>query len=272
MYKLIACDLDETLLRDDKSVSKKDIETIEKVEESGVKFVIATGRGIEDVKDTLKAIGQADKEGEYVISFNGGAVTENNEFLFSNGLRLDFANELYQRGKEYDVSIHIYTREDLFIYNYTDQERKNLEPEIKVTEIFADDLYGFEENEIMKIIFMNEDHNYLEKIEEDLQDILGDSDVSYSSNRYLEFNRKGANKGAALKYIADHLNIPMSKTLVIGDNFNDASMFKVAGFSVGVQNMREELRNEVDYITKANNNENAVTEVVNKFVFNSKEG
>lgn len=268
MYKLIACDLDETLLTTDKGVSERNKEAIKKVEELGVKFVIATGRGIEDVKSTLSAIEQDGKENEYVISFNGGAVTENkgNRFLFTNGLSLDFANDLFKRGQDYDVSIHVYTKEDIFIYNYSDEERADLEPEIKVTEIFDKNLDFLGNEEVIKIIFMNEDQDYLERIESDFKGILGDSDVSYSSNRYLEFNQKGANKGAALEYIAAHLGIAMSETLVIGDNFNDHSMFKVGGFSVGVQNMRDELRDAVDYITEANNDENAVAEVIEKFV------
>lgn len=268
MYKLIACDLDETLLTTDKGVSERNREAIQKAEELGIKFVIATGRGIEDVKPTLEAIGQDGREGEHVISFNGGAVTENkeNEFLFTTPLTFEFANELYQRGQEYDVSIHVYTKEDIYIYNYSESERAHLEPEIKVIETFEKDLHFLANEEIIKILFMNEDHDYLESIESDLTEILGDCDVSYSSNRYLEFNRKGANKGAALEYLAAHLGIAMSKTIVIGDNFNDHSMFKVAGLSVGVENMREELREEVDYITEANNDEDAVAEVIDRFV------
>lgn len=268
MYKLIACDLDETLLTTDKEVSETNKEAIRKVEEAGIKFVIATGRGIEDVKTTSAAIDQDGREGEYVISFNGGAVTENkeNEFLFTNPLTFEFADELYQIGQKYDVSIHVYTKEDLYIYNYKDAERAHLEPEIEVIETFEKDLDFLADEEIIKIIFMNEDHDYLEKIESDLSEILGDCDVSYSSNRYLEFNRKGANKGAALEYLAAHLGIAMSETLVIGDNFNDHSMFKVAGLSVGVENMREELREEVDYITEATNDEHAVAEVIDRFI------
>lgn len=76
MYKLIACDLDETLLTTDKEVSARNIAAIQKAEALGIKFVIATGRGIETVKPTLAAIEQAGREDEYVISFNGGAVAE----------------------------------------------------------------------------------------------------------------------------------------------------------------------------------------------------
>lgn len=60
-------------------------------------------------------------------------------------------------------------------------------------------------------------------------------DVSYSSNRYIEFNHQGVNKGQGLKKLADILGVDIKETIVIGDNFNDLSMIKVAGLGVGVQ-------------------------------------
>lgn len=274
MYKLLASDLDETLLNSDKKVSKENIEAIEKAEAMGVKFVTASGRGIEQMRETVDSIGQSTRANEYVISFNGGAVSESrsDEFLFVNGLSFDFANELYQKGQEYDVSVQVYTKEEIYIYNYTEAEKEFLEPGIVPIEVFEKDLDFLEGEEVVKILFMNEDHDYLEMINEDLKEMTKDCDLSYSSNRYLEFNQKGANKGAALEYLADYLGIAMEDTIVIGDNFNDLSMFERAGFSVGVKNMREELKSTVDYITESTNDEHAVAEVIEKFILNPRKG
>lgn len=273
MYKLIAIDLDETLLTTEKTVSKRNIEALQKADDMGVRIVIATGRGIVTVQDTLEAIGFDDKENEYVISFNGGAITENKgtEFLYTDGLSFEFASELYRHGLNYDVCMQVYTKEDIFTYNYVEAERTYLEPEIQVTEIFDENLDFLKDTEIIKILFMHLNPSYLGKIEADLKDLTVDSDVSYSSGRYIEFNHKGVNKGAALKFLANRLGIAMSETMVIGDNFNDWSMFKVAGFSVGVDNMVEELRSEVDYISDKTNDEDAVAAIIEKFIFNSKE-
>lgn len=273
MYKLIAIDLDETLLTTEKTVSKRNREALQKADEMGVRLVIATGRGIVNVQDTLEALGFEDKENEYVISFNGGAVTENKgtRFLYTDGLSFEFASELYKRGLNYNVGIQVYTKDDIYVYNYSTEERMHLEPEIQVTEIFEENLDFLKDTEIIKILFMNLDQSYLRKIEVELKDITVDSDVSYSSNRYIEFNHKGVNKGAALEFLADRLGIDMSETMVIGDNYNDWSMFKVAGFSVGVDNMVEELRSEVDYVSEKTNDEDAVAEILEKFIFNPEE-
>lgn len=273
MYKLLAIDLDETLLTTEKTVSKRNVEALKKADAMGVRIVIATGRGIVTVQDTLEAIGFDNKENEYVISFNGGAVTENKgtEFLYTDGLSFEFANELYQRGLDYDVCMQVYTKEDIFAYNYIEEERAHLEPDIQVTEIFDENLDFLKDTEIIKILFMNLDLVYLRKVEADLADLTVDSDVSYSSGRYIEFNHKGVNKGAALEFLADRLGIDMSETLAIGDNYNDWSMFKVAGLSVGVANMVDELRGEVDYISDKTNDEDAVAAIIEKFIFNPKE-
>lgn len=273
MYKLIAIDLDETLLKTDKTVSKRNVEALQKADEMGVRIVIATGRGIETVTDTLKAIDFYDKENEYVISFNGGALTENKgtEFLYTDGLSFEFASELYKRGLDYDVGMQVYTKEDIYAYNYSEEERNHLEPEIQPIEVFDKDLDFLKGTEIIKILFMNLDQEYLRQVEADLKDLTVDSDVSYSSNRYIEFNHKGVNKGAGLTYLANRLGIDMSETMAIGDNYNDWSMFKVAGFSVGVNNMVDELRSEVDYISDKTNDEDAVAAIIEKFIFNPRE-
>lgn len=273
MYKLIACDLDETLLTSDRSVSDENREAILKADEMGVKFVLATGRGYATVQETLKEVGLHDLEDEYVISFNGGAVTHNkgNEVLHLQGISHEFANELYKRGQEYDVAMHVYTEKDVYVYNYVDEEREHLEGMMDVIEVFDKDLEFLKDEPIVKLLYMNTDRNYLNTIEEDLKDITQDADVSYSSNRYIEFNYKGVNKGAGIIFLADKLGIDIEETIAIGDNFNDLPMLETAGLSVGVANMVPELKEKMDYITEANHNESAIAEVINKFILNPEE-
>jgi HAD superfamily hydrolase (TIGR01484 family) len=88
-YKLIACDMDETLLIDNHEICERNIEVIKRAKEQyRVKFVSATGRGFSSIQKNLKALGLYDEVGEYVLSFNGGALTENkgNQLLQFKGL------------------------------------------------------------------------------------------------------------------------------------------------------------------------------------------
>lgn len=268
MYKIIACDLDETLLSTDRTVSKGNVEAIKKARAQGVKFVLATGRGFNTVQGTLKELGLDNAKDEYVISFNGGAITENhnNRLLSFNGISFDFAKKLFERGLLYDVCIHVYSKDTVYGYNMCDDEIAYLKGRMDFVEIKDANIDFLENDEIAKVLYMNRDITYLNKIEVELADITHEADVSYSSNRYIEFNRKGVNKGAGLKKLAQLLGVAIEETMAIGDNLNDLAMIKDAGLGVGVANVVEKMKNDCQYITGADHNHDAIKEAIEKFV------
>ena len=268
MYKIIVSDLDETLLNSDKSVSEENRAAIRAARDMGVRFVPASGRGFRSMDKTLKELDLYDRAGEYVVSFNGGAITENkgNRLLHCQGIPFSAAEELYRRGFRYDVCVHVYTIDTVYVYNFVQWERDFLVGRMEVTEIQERNLDFLKGQEIMKCLYMNTNHQYLEEIARDLSDITGDMDVSYSSNRYLEFNQKGVNKGSGLRKLAELLGVDMKDTIAIGDNYNDLSMIQAAGLGVGVGNTVEELKPLCDYVTAADYNHGAVAEVLRKFV------
>lgn len=268
MYKIIACDLDETLLNSERKVSRRNIEAVAKARALGVKFVLATGRGYRTVGGTLAELGLNDLPGEYVISFNGGAITENKDsrLLRLEGLDFAKADELYRRGLDYDVCIHAYTRDDVYAYNLVEDELRYVKgrmPMIETSERSLDFLKG---QDIVKILYMNTNYQYLKKIQSDLADLTTDIDVSFSSNRYIEFNRQGVNKGNGLLALADMLGVKREETIAIGDNFNDLSMIQAAGLGIGVQNTAEDMKPLCDVITTATNDEDAIAEVIERFI------
>ncbi len=272
MYKLITCDLDETLLNDEHNISKENLQAIKAASKLGVKFVPTTGRGYNSVRNTLEELGLADQEQEYVISYNGGAITENKgeRLLHFEGISFELAQELYCRGLQYNVNIHVYTKDMVYIYSFWSNDIANLSKRMPVTEIFDKNLDFLKGQDIVKLLYVNADYSYLKQIEYELNDLTKELDVSYSSNRFIEFNHKGVNKGAGLLSLAKLLGIPLEETIAIGDNFNDLSMIRTAGIGVGVQNTVEEMKPFCDYITKATNNESAVAEVIRKFIFEEK--
>ncbi|MGX7418151.1 Cof-type HAD-IIB family hydrolase [Carnobacterium gallinarum] len=270
MYKLIACDLDETLIGEDKHVSLKNREAIRKAQSQGVKFAIATGRGYRTVQDTLLELGLHDLLDEYVISFNGGVITENknNRVLTFNGITFQQGKALFEFGLKYDVCMHIYTENDVYIYNFHPEEKAYLKGRINnCIELIQPSIDFLKDIPLVKILFQNSNKQYLEKIHQDILPLVEDQfDISYSSNRYIEFNQQGVNKGSALLHLADLLEIPHSQTMSIGDNTNDLTMIRAAQLGISVQNGTPDIKAEANYIAPENFQEDAVAAVIEKFI------
>ena len=268
MYKIIACDLDETLLNSDHKINERTIKAIKQAQAAGIKFVPATGRGFTSVATTLAELDLLDAENEFVISFNGGAITENknNRLLHFEGISFEKASLLFKLGLNYNVGIRVYTKDNVYAYNYNDEERKYSSARLTITEIAEANIDFLKGQEIVKVLYINTDYNYLKGIENDLRDITEDMNVTYSSNRYIEFNHSGVDKGTGLMKLAEILNVDLQDTIAIGDNYNDLSMIKCAGLGVFVANAIEELKPYADYVTTATNNEDAVAEVIEKFI------
>lgn len=271
-YKLIACDMDETLLNDNHVICQRNIDIIKKAkEEYGVKFVPATGRGYASIQGDLRILGLYDKEGEYVISFNGGALTENkgNQLLQFRGLEFNKMKEIFEYGLVKDVCIHVYTKDKLYVYNLSQSEKERIRHQKVECTIMKNNTVDFLENEqISKILYQNVDVPYLMSLEPKMKEITeGCCTVSYSSNRYMEFNTLGVDKGQGLVDLARIVNIDIKDTIAVGDNYNDLAMLKAAGLSVAAENAVEDVKNVCDYTTKADNNEGVVAELIEKFIF-----
>ncbi len=268
MIKIIASDLDETLLGHTRSVSEKNRKAILAAAGAGVKFVPATGRGYRTVGKTLAEIGLLDKPEEYVISFNGAAITENagSRLLKFDGLPFARVNELFRRGQEYGFCMHIYTRDTVYVYRYDDEDRAYVTGRMEVVEMKEDSIDFLKDEPLAKILYARADMDYLRKVREEVRDISDGLDVSFSSGRYLEFNRGGVNKGAGLLWLADYLGVAREETMALGDSTNDLTMLEAAGIGVGVANASEDVRAVCDVITDHTCEEDAVAEAIERFV------
>lgn len=271
-YRLIACDLDETLLNHNHRVPEKNLAAIKRArEEYGIQFVPATGRGYPSVQETLKELDVFDLENEYVISFNGGALTENkgNRLVEFKGLAFETMRELFEFGITKDVCIHVYTETELYLFNMSPSEQERMDNDtIDYKEPEENSVDFLRDEKIAKILYQNMEPAYLHSLEPLIEPIVrGKSEVSYSSNRYMEFNGLGINKGATLASLAEKLEIPLAETIAIGDNNNDIAMLQVAGLGVVAQNGVDSAKAVADYVTKADNEAGVVAEVLERYIF-----
>ena len=274
MIKLIACDLDETLLNSDKKISEKNRIAIQRAkDEYGVLFVPATGRGYTCIDAVLDPLALRDQEDAYIISNNGGILCTAKDYqkLQFHALPFALACELFQFGYEANVCIQVFTDKDVYAFHLNEDEKKWLfmfKPDSIICEETS--LAFLKDTPIAKILFQNTDMTYLQQIAKQMKPITKDKvSVSYSSNRYLELNAIGVDKGLGLRELAAHLGIAIEDTMAIGDNLNDYAMLKDAGVAVAVANAVAEIQAISDYVTKANCNEDAVAEAIQKFIFAS---
>lgn len=268
-YKIIACDMDETLLSSDASICRRNIEAIANAKAQGVKFVPCTGRGFRSVEGVLKTLNLFDEAGQYVIGFNGASITENkgHRSLFWDPIPFDLADRIYRKSASYGLCMHIYTRDTVYISDVTPDEEDFLRGRmayVPTTEKTLDFLRGKEE--VCKLIIMNTDYSLLQEIHAEMKPLLDDITVSFSSNRYIEFMHKGVTKGVALLKLAAMLGVEPEETMAIGDNINDIEMLQAAGLSVGVRNLNPLIRQYCNVVTNATNNDGAVGEAIETFV------
>ncbi len=273
MYQLILSDLDETLLVNH-HVPEYNQKAIEKLKEKNVKFVPATGRAYNMIPEILKEIGTYEESGQYSICYNGGLIVENknNHILRFEGLSFEETKAIFDAGKDLDVCVMIFTLDCCYIFHADPDEvaRKTAQKApFQVVEEY--DMEFIRGQKIAKIIYEKRDMDYLLAIGDQLKDMAeGRFALSYSSYRYLEFNPIGVSKGAALNWLAEYLNINISKTIAIGDNYNDISMIEAAGLGVCVAGGDEFVKGIADYVTEVDYDQGAVKEVIDKFVLEEK--
>lgn len=272
-YKLIVSDMDETLLNDNREISENNLKMIKLAKEKyGVKFVPATGRGYASIQNELAKLGLYDLPKEYVISYNGAIITENkaNTLLESNGLDYNIMEKIFEFGLSKDLCQHVYTKDTVYVFNVDPYEKERMDGYNGGRVYAKEDSVDFLKNEkIYKILFQNTDIPYLMSLEEPMKNLTENCSVSYSSNRYMEFNAVGIDKGNGLRTVAKILGIDIKDTIAVGDNYNDIPMLKTAGLSVAVNNAVDDAKKSAHYVTKADNNEGAVAELIEKFIINN---
>ncbi|GMA69393.1 haloacid dehalogenase [Leuconostoc litchii] len=271
MIKLILSDLDETLLNDDGSVNAKNIVAVQKFVQDGGYFVPNTGRSYKSVFGTLRDLGLNQQEKQYVVSYNGGAIVEINangaeNIVVQHGMDLELAKSIFSLGQiQSDIDTHIYTLDTLFIHNISkNDERYMKERNVPYTEMTDANLdFLTYEKPIMKVIFEHTNPMVLQKIADTVNAQLADYVLTtFSSNRYVEFNPKGSDKGSAGLELAKMLGISRDEVAALGDNLNDAAQIKAAGVGVAVANAKPEIKELADVVLSKTNNEGAVAEFI----------
>jgi len=266
-YKMIVLDMDDTLLRDDHTISDRTKIALDKVQQKGVKVVLASGRPAFAMKSTAKELG-LDKYESYIVSFNGATITDckTDETIFERSLSKDIAHLLYDYSKEHNVHIHTYLNDDIITEKnnkYTDIESDITGMEIITIDNFKKAVKG----NVIKVLML-EDPEYLKKVESKLKPKLKDKlNMTISKPFFLEFMDKGIDKGTTLSRLIHKLDIKQEEVMAFGDSYNDLSMIEFAGLGVAMGNAPEDIKSKSDLVTDCNMSD-GIAKVLERLILN----
>lgn len=268
MYKLIALDMDGTLLKEDKTISKENFEAIKKAKEKGVKVVLSTGRPKKGIEKYLKELDLISDE-DYCVTYNGSVIqnTGTEEILHKKLLTSEDAHYLHSLSKELDINIHALTPTSCIAPKLT----KYTELEVTLNGIDFEEVDFTtltDSTPIIKIMFIGEPDKLSEAMDKLPEEVYKKYTVVQSAPFFLEFLDKSVNKGTGVKALADSLGINKNEVICIGDAGNDIHMIKYAGLGIAMGNAFSELKKVANYITYTNE-EDGVAHVINKFILNT---
>ena len=265
MYKLVAIDMDGTLLREDKTVSDRTKSAIKSAYAKGTKIVVASGRPLEGLSRYIEELGIYSDQ-DYVLSYTGSLVqnVETKEIIYKNILSGKDLHRLYDLSKEIGVNLHAFSKQGCItpkISEYSELEGKiNGTP---IVELNYDDIS--EDEAIIKVMFVDPEEQLEKAIKKIPQSFYEEYTIVRSAPFILEFLNKKSSKGAGIKALADFLGIKREEVICIGDSENDLDMIEYAGLGVAMGNAVEEVKVAADYITDTND-EDGVAKVIEKFV------
>ena len=279
MYKLVAIDLDGTLLNSYGAVTQNTINTIKKVIENGVEVVIASGRPIDSIKTIAKEIGSE----KYFIGGNGAIVYDikNEKPIYERYMNKEKVLEIIKICEENSISYNVYTNQTILAtslkYNVLYYHKENLKKEEnKKTNInIVKDMYQYvkemNEEKFLKITICDENKSVFNSIMKKIKKISGIDilEVSHMSRKiirqgteeipieyyYTEISLKNVDKWNAIEYLMSTINIKPEEVMTFGDNVNDKKMIENAGCGVAMKGSTPVVTEVAKRIAESNNNE-----------------
>lgn len=281
MIKVIASDMDGTLLNSRHEISKENLEAIKKAQEMGAHFVIITGREFNSVNSYIKELNlncecilmngaeYRDRYGNVVatISMDKNQVKEILNIMDEENLAIEiFTNDgVYVTDKDKHKE-SVFGRFKMFSPYMSDEEVLDfIENRSEIMSVkYIENLEEFfnSEIEVLKIITFNKDADFIAAAKEKLRKIDNLAVASTFSND-IELNNIRAQKGIILADVIEKMGIKRDEVIVIGDSFNDYSMFTEFENSFAMENAIPEIKEIAKYITDSND-ESGVAKAIYK--------
>lgn len=289
MYKLIAIDLDGTLLNSYGEVSSDTKEALLKAKNQGTEVVLASGRPISSTESLALELGVDN----YLISGNGAAVYDikNQEVIYDRFLTKEQVLKIARLCEENSFFYNVYTEDEVIAsslnYNILFYHKENIKKieekrtHINVVQNIAEYIEQSGKEKFLKITVCDESQFIFNSIMKKLKAINGIDvlDVAYMSRKkiksgtedidiqyyYTEITNENVNKWSAIEFLLKKLQIDKSEVVAIGDNMNDKEMIENANLGVVMGNSNPKMK-EIANVIVSDNNSEGVKEAIEKYI------
>lgn len=260
-YKLIACDIDGTLVNSKSQVTAETCNAVKNALDKGVKFVLATGRPYQGVKNIIETLGLYNCA--YIL-YNGATVMVGDKIEKSFYMPVNLAFDIIKEGHKRGSTIICWADNKM----YTEETSPKIQyyKALAGTEpLVVDDLLKINLENVAKIVWYDSPC-LTARYYKEMFELFGDkANVFPSRCDFLEFVSLDCNKGTALKAVAKYYNIDLSQTVAVGDSYNDLSMLRVAGLPCAMANGEDDVKNFCKYVTDSCDN-SGVAKLINKLL------
>lgn len=266
-YKLLVLDVDGTLLNDAKEISKRTRAALLKVQQMGVRIVLASGRPTFGLIPLAKML-ELNNYGGFIVSYNGCQIikAENGEILFERRINPEILPYLEKKARKNGFAIFTY-HDDTLLTDNVESPHVLQEAQLNNLKIVKEEEFSTAiDFAPCKCMLVSDDEQALIDLEMHWKKrMAGTLDAFRSESYFLEVVPCGIDKANTLGFLMEHLNVQRDEVIAIGDGTCDVTMLQLAGMGVAMGHSLDSVKVCADYVT-ASNDDDGVAQAVEKLI------
>lgn len=251
MIRLVAIDLDGTLLHDDMTISPYSQEIISRVTEKGIRVVVATGRMWHSAK---AKVDELDLPNMPVICYTGSWIkmSKTGESLLEEGLDTEICEKVLALGRKENWNITSFCEDDIYMDRPNGTEIKYKKYRAKEP-IFIGEAFYHPTKPQTRIVLSEENEKVREEMRQKLENEFGNLvDIVHPGDDFLDIHKKGVSKATAISFLCQKWNIQKEEIIAFGNTENDVPLLKFAGISYAVANAEPIAKEAATYVCLSN--------------------
>lgn len=265
---LMAFDLDDTLLNDEREISARNVDVLRRCAQRGIYVVLCSGRAEDGIRPFVSRLNIAALEsGKYVIAINGCSIFDMHRRLqiYRRTVSPEILHYAHNVARKMGFETEVYADDTVFYSKETDWTLRD----VKMCGLKGREAQDYEkliDRDFYKMLIPGEPEK-LQVLQSKLKaDLAGRAVIFTSKPYFLEILPPGCGKGESIEWLARYIGIDVKTTMAFGDSMNDESMITKCGYGVAMKNGNEQIKKIAGFVTDRTNNEDGVADFIEKHV------